>query len=89
MEIKPHTFELLNQKKHSANICEVIIFVLLYRMAPSISRMALFDIWVRTPKNSKFDAMMRYVIEKVGDIGKSEAALKCIKNKVRSFLSNI
>ena len=60
MEIKPHTLELLDQNK-SVNIYEQIIFVLLYRMAPSISWMALFDIWVQSPKYSNFDAMMRYV----------------------------
>ena len=47
--------------------------------------MALFDTWVRTPKSSKFDAIMRYVIEEVGDFRKSEPALKRIKNKIRSF----
>ena len=47
--------------------------------------MALFDIWLRTPKNLKFDAMMRYVIEEIGEVEKSEAALKCIKNKIKSF----
>ena len=70
MGIKPHTFELLNQKKH----CE-------YLRTNYICKI-LFDIWVRTPKNSKFDAIMRYVIR---GVGKSEAALKRIKNKIRSF----
>ena len=28
---------------------------------------------------------MRYVIKEIGDVGKSKAALKCIKNKMRSF----
>ena len=68
MEIKPHTFELLNQKKHSVNIYQLIVFVLLYRMTPSISRMSLFDIWVRRPKKSKFDARMRYFVEEIGTL---------------------
>lgn len=85
MEIKPHIFELLKPKKHSAIICDLIIFIHLCRMAPSISRMALFDTWVRTPKKSKFDAMMSYVIEEMEGVEKPEAALKCIKSKIRSF----
>lgn len=52
-------------------------------MAPSISRLALFEIWVRTRKNNKIDTMMSYVVKEIGNIEESSENLKSIKYKIR------
>lgn len=58
-------------------------------MTSSISREILFKIWVKTPKNSKFDNLIAYVLQEIGDLANSEVALACIKTKIRNFCQKV